>query len=78
MAGKAIPDESVEISIVVPVYRSAETLGELYRRLRAVLDYDGLRQRLGADAAANVIRCHGLAAAGATLGHALAVARAGR
>ncbi len=47
-------------------------------RLRALLDDDGLRQRLGADAAANVIRCHGLAAAGATLGHALAVARAGR
>lgn len=30
--------DSIEISTVIPVYRSAETLGELYRRLSTVLD----------------------------------------
>ena len=38
MEPEAIPDDGVEISVVVPVYNSAKTLGDLYRRLVAVLD----------------------------------------
>ena len=38
MAGDGIPDTVVDISIVIPVYKSAKTLDEIYQRLSSVLD----------------------------------------
>ena len=39
MAGEGIPDKVVDISIVIPVYKSAKTLDEIYHRLLGVLEF---------------------------------------
>lgn len=45
-SGESVAAPHVEVSIVVPVYRSAGTLGELFRRLSAVMDATGLSYEL--------------------------------
>ena len=42
IAGKPDATPRVDVSIVVPIYRSAPTLNELFRRLSAVMDATGL------------------------------------